>query len=132
MVEFVAFGMASEVVVVVQNEDTGFRSDLLLEVVGGGQTADPAAHHHQVVTFAGVTRVIPRLALDELVSYLVRSFVTAAHSGPCWRVVSGRPLRGELLARSTMCLRPRVEERTADRHADAADEITSADGPIHA
>ncbi len=67
-VKLVAFGMASEIVVVFQNQDASRFSSLLAKEVGGRQTADASSDDHEIVCFPGIdglTRGIARMSHRE-------------------------------------------------------------------
>ena len=50
MMEFVALRMATEVIVVIQNQDSGVRSpDLLSKKMSSRETTDPRSDYDQVV-----------------------------------------------------------------------------------
>ena len=52
--KLVAFGVPAEIVVIVENQHARVASGVLEEVVGRAQSADAAAHHHQIIGLVGV------------------------------------------------------------------------------
>src|SRR5579872_454652 len=88
--EFVAFGMASEVVVIVENQNAGFGSGLFAVKVRGSETADATTDYDEIVFLSGVDcggGTVVRVVADG-VSGFERAGMAAAHSGEGWRVVS--------------------------------------------
>ena len=61
-IEFVALGMAAEIIVVVENEDAALGCSRTVKVCGR-QAADAAANDDQVVFFAGIGCRRPALAI---------------------------------------------------------------------
>ena len=89
LVELVALGVTAEIVVVLQNEDAGVAAEALAVEVGGGEAADTAADDHEIVFLSEVLAGIEVLALTrQLVRYLERAVVRAAHAGERGRVVA--------------------------------------------
>jgi hypothetical protein len=89
--EFVALGVAAEIVVVVENEDFGVRVAVLIEQ-GGAQPADAAAHDDQIVSLAGraCQRLADLFAIAQGVGDLERAGVGAAHAGAQRRIEAAR------------------------------------------
>src|ERR1019366_1680038 len=93
--EFVALGVSTEVVVVVEDENAGFRTGCFAVEVSGGQAANAAADDDQVVGFAGffgLARRIPECAVAQGVSSVEGTGVAATHAGESGRVIVGRGL----------------------------------------
>jgi hypothetical protein len=93
-VEFVAFRVAAEVVVVLQDQDASVRAEALAVVVRRGQAADTAANDHEIVRFVEVRRGREGLALSgQRVRHFERAGVRATHAGAHRRVIGGRGCR---------------------------------------
>ena len=78
--EFVALGVATEIVVIFEDEDARAGFGLAIEI-GGGKAADAAAYHHQVVTFlhaGGFAGGSPEIAVAQAVRRLEGALVAAA------------------------------------------------------
>src|SRR5882724_5440309 len=93
-VEFVAFGVTAEIVVIVQNEDAAMCLGSCAVEVGGGKTAQARADDDQVVFLAGVQRRRPALAVAQSVGVLERAGVIAAQTGEERGVVAKGVLGG--------------------------------------
>ncbi len=92
-VEFVAFGVAAEIVVIVEDEDAALRLACAIEV-GGGEAADAGADDDQVVFLAGIGGGGPGFAVAQSMSILEGTGVAAAHAGEQRRVVAEGVLGG--------------------------------------
>ncbi len=79
-VEFVALGVAAEIIVVVQDQYAAFRCLGPIEV-GRRQAADAPADDDQIVFLAGIGRRRPGLAVSERMSAFEGSGMAAAHAG---------------------------------------------------
>ena len=93
--EFVAFSVAAEIVMVVENEDAGGRALRAIEM-GCGESTDAAANDHQIVgIFARLRgrRGFPEVAVAQAVGHFEGARVAAAQAGEGGRVVAGRVLR---------------------------------------
>ena len=115
--ELVALGVAAEIVVVVEHQDTRLRNGAPVEP-GGGESADAAAHDHEVVVFLdrlSVAHEAPPFAREG-----VRDFkgagVLAAQPGQCRRIA--RRLGGDLRRR---------RQPAGDGQGDAIEEIAPGD-----
>src|ERR1700730_5676467 len=97
-VEFVAFGVTAEIVVIIENEDAAAGLGLRAVKVRGGETADACTDDDQVVFLAGITRRRPGLAVAQRMSVLEGAGVIAAQAGEQRRVVAEGVLgrRGQL------------------------------------
>ncbi|MNO84538.1 hypothetical protein D3C76_758810 [compost metagenome] len=121
--EFIALGVAAEVVVVFQNQDARFRMFLTVEP-RSGQSAEAASYHHQVIflgdrQFVGVEDLfLP----PHLVGHFERADVVTPQTGQCWRVVA--PVRGglEKLQRG---------HAGSDGDSDAVEKVAAGDIHIH-
>src|SRR6202789_456281 len=92
-VEFIAFGMAAEIVVVVEDQNAAV--GLLCAIkMRGGEAADAPSDHDQVVFLAGTRGGRPALAVAQRVSVLEGAGMAAAHAGEQGRVVAGSILGG--------------------------------------
>ncbi len=100
VMKFVALGVAAEVVVIIEHEDSSVRTAFFLEIVSGRQAADSAAHDNEIVFLVridGVGRIIPLLAIANQVRQFKGAGMTAAHAFAGWRIVAGH-----ILGRSRM------------------------------
>ena len=125
--ELVAFRVAAEVIVVVEDQDAGIRSRLFREVVRGGEPRDPGPHHHQVVRLADVGGGPLAALVGELVRDLERPLVGAAHPGAERRVVRlARPvdLRLELRDLAAGEGRPGEGDRNTGEEIAATDAVS--------
>jgi hypothetical protein len=134
--ELVALGVAPEVVVVVEHQHAAVgAADLPSEEVGGGQAADAAADHHQVVRLAGVARGVVCLAADEPVRDFPRAVVAPPHAGSGRRVEPLLARRG-VGSRSEQggepVRRSEWKQRPGQRDADTAHEVSAGDRTAHA
>ena len=92
VLELVALGVAAEVVVVLENQDTGVRASLLAEEIGRRQTTEAGTDDDQIVGLAGVLRLIKRHPVTGGVRRLERARMRAPHAGAGRRVVARRLL----------------------------------------
>ena len=90
-VKFIAFGVAAEVVVVVQYQNVCIWTHLLTVKMGRGEAAHTRAHHDQIIV------LVQKLVLSGLfaaptqgVCHFVGSFVTTSHTCQGRRVVAAR------------------------------------------
>ena len=130
MREFVALGVAAEVVVVIEQQDAGLGTGRA-EVMGGRQAADAGADHHQVVLLTGDLRRgrgFPEGAVLHGVEDLERAGVRSAQAGQCRRIRIGLAL-GEQ-GREVRRQRPRCGGADANGHA--VQEVTARDRGAHA
>jgi hypothetical protein len=85
MMEFVAFRVATKVIVVIQDQDAGIRtSDLLSEKMSSRKTADPCSDYDQVVLLAQARRLIPDSAADQRMSLLPGPVMASPQTSKCW------------------------------------------------
>ena len=88
--EFVALGMAAEIVVVVEDQDPGPVAVQLAVEVRRRQPAEAAADHDQVVAFIELPGLVEYLVLPRQgMCYFERARVRAAHAGEGRGVVKG-------------------------------------------
>ena len=90
LVEFIALGVAAEVIVIIQHQDFCLRPHFVLVEPGGGQAAHASTHNHQVVVL--IQRgVLLRFftAPGQRVSHFKRTLVAAAHTRKSRGVVAG-------------------------------------------
>jgi len=130
--KFVAFGMPTEVVVIVQDQDARGGAGARAIEVGRRQTTDAASHDDQIIGLPridGLARAFPKSTVAQRVRYLKRSGMTAAHTGERRRVVAGRILR-ELSRRFGGSHEPGPED--AQAHGDPIQKVAPGNGPIHA
>src|SRR5882762_679406 len=92
-VEFIAFGMTAEIVVIVENEDAAVCLSCAVEV-RGGEAADASTDDDQVVFLAGIPRRGPALAVAQGMGVLEGAGVTAPEAGEERRVVAEGVLSG--------------------------------------
>src|SRR5689334_21808650 len=88
--------MATEIIVIVENENARGRSSLLAVEISGRQAADAPTHDDEVIILAGVDRLpclIPKCAITQRVSDFEGTGVTASHSGASRRIVARSILR---------------------------------------
>jgi hypothetical protein len=94
--KFVALGVSTEIVVIVENENFRLSTGPLAKAVRSGKATDTATNNDQVVAFAGIggfTERIGARAVSHAVSYGKTAIVIAAHAGFCRRVVIGGDFR---------------------------------------
>src|SRR5579871_2332833 len=128
-VEFVALGMPTEIVVVVENQDARFLACCFAIEVRRGESADPSADNDQIVALTGINRRarrIPESAVPQCVRRIKRSWMTAAHSSQDRRIIGRRFFRLRIFAEQT----PRHQCRTR-RHRNAVQEVAAADLAVH-
>ena len=139
-IEFVALGMAAEVVVIVENEDAARAAGVLAIKMRGGKTADARADHDEIVLFAGIDGGGRCLSIAQGVGGFERSGMTAAHAGEERGIVARRILgggrdrsgrtrrRGGLVAKAVgEQWRPLVPPF----RCDSVQEVAPGDRPIH-
>src|SRR6266481_1557610 len=81
--KLVASRMPAEVVVIVENQNSGLGSRLLAIEIGRRQTADAAANHYQVVFFVGVSRIpctLPKGAIAQRVGHIKSPWLASPHA----------------------------------------------------
>src|SRR5882724_7707215 len=93
-VEFVAFGVTAEIVMIVENEDAAMGLGLCAIEVRGGEAADAAADDDQVVFFARIGGRGPGRAVAQCMSVLEGASMTAAQAGEQRRVIAEGVLGG--------------------------------------
>src|SRR5215831_4644072 len=90
--ELVAFGVAAEIVMVVEDQDASAGPRLCPVEIGGGEPADPAADHDQIVALSGIDWCrsgYRRGAVAQSVGCLEAPGMAPAHSGQSGRVIAG-------------------------------------------
>src|ERR1700738_1285432 len=87
-VEFVAFGVTPEIVVIVENEDAALCLGMRPVKVRGGETADASPDDDEVVFLPGIRRGGPALAVAQCMSVLEGAGMIAAQAGEQRRVVA--------------------------------------------
>jgi hypothetical protein len=125
--EFVAFGVTSEVVVVVQDQDACSRPRVVPET-RGGEAAYARTDNRKIENFAGfrgTRRGGPEVAVAEFVRVLKRSGMAAAQTGQQRRIVAW-PILWPPLGRDP------VSSGRANGDRDAIQEVTPMDAAIHA
>lgn len=138
MAELVALGVASEVIVIIDDEYFGAGAKISLEEIGGGESRDAATDDHEVVFLGGIDidgRIGAVATVPSSMGVLERTRILTAQAGQRRRVVSisaaeiGRRLFGGErrtgLTEGTGCRHP----NQASRHA--IDEITARYRAIH-
>ena len=65
LVEFIALGVAAEVIVIIQHQDFCLRPHFVLVEPGGGQAAHASTHNHKVIVL--IRRAISNLPLQKFV-----------------------------------------------------------------
>src|ERR1700680_867510 len=80
-VEFVAFGVTPEIVVIVENEDAALCLGMRPVKVRGGETADASPDDDEVVFLPGIRRGGPALAVAQCMSVLEGAGMIAAQAG---------------------------------------------------
>jgi hypothetical protein len=134
--KLVALGMAAEIVMVVENEDTGVLAPRA-EEIRRREPADAAAHDHQIVAFADIGDLVclrPEIAVAQAVSGFETADMTPAQPGQCRRIVAGAVLRCRW-GRLGGCGRPGEQaagDTAANGHGDAIEKIAPRDRGIHA
>src|SRR5258708_30039119 len=87
--EFVALGMAAEIVVVVENQNARLVSHLLAIKIRRGQAADATAHDDQVERLFVFCGLVPLLPVPQGGSRFPRAVVAAAHASLCRWIIAG-------------------------------------------
>ncbi len=122
--------MASEVVVVVEDQNTRSRPGALVEEETGRQPAQPPTYNDHVIAFARVLSG-PRASVTEAMRNLKRTRVAAPHARRCrWVVRLLRPTVSEPGV-GTLVESLRGQHRTTDSHGDPIEEVTAGDAPAH-
>ncbi len=135
-IEFVAFGVAAEIIVVVEDENAAVARVRAVEM-RGGETADAPAHDDEIVFFARVRRRRRGFAVAQCMSGFEGARMTAAHAGEQRGVVAGRVLCGRGRSRGRGgcgcgCGDERIAGESGGADGDAVQEIAASDGAIHA
>ena len=104
--EFVALGVSTEIVVVVEEQDASIGSGELAVKKGGGQATDASADDDQVVGLVVGDGVRPFLAVAQGVRGFPGAIVAAAHSGLGRGVVVGIFLGSEWGLRNAESFNP--------------------------
>jgi hypothetical protein len=89
--EFVALGMAAEIVVVLQDQDARLGPGLAVEI-GRGETGNAAAHHDQIELLVRVVQgggAVPEIAVAQLVRRFEGAGMAAAHAQSGGRIIAG-------------------------------------------
>jgi hypothetical protein len=128
-VEFVAFGVPAEIVVIIENEDAAICGRVCAIKVRGGETADAATDDDQIVFLSGIRRRRPGTAIAQRMSVLEGAGVAAAQAGEQRRVVAECVLGCLVRWR---CREQRCGCGGGDSHGDAVQKIPPRDGLIHA
>ena len=97
--EFIALGVAAEIVVIVEDQHARAAPGAFQEIVGRAQAADAAADDHQVIGLVEARggRQIHATAVAQLMRHFERSGMVAAHSGQRRRIIIGGLLGSEFL-----------------------------------
>ncbi len=110
--EFVALGMTSKVVVIIENQNSCILAGPLPEKVRGSESADTSPNDDQVVVLSrifGRAERIRRFSVAQAMGEGKRSIVIAAHPRPCrgvivrslfWREFVQRSSRKQLFGRN--------------------------------
>ncbi len=134
VLELVAFGVPSEIVVVVENQHLLVFTEDPAEEVGGGKTGDPAADDDEVILLSRIQREASQV-LEASVSKLMRDFertdVTSAETRERGRIVRGLGRAGGSFAGLRPGRGPTEERRPRDPGGDAVDEVAPGDVSIH-
>jgi len=130
-IEFIATGMATEIVVIVEKENSGLRIVLQIEM-SGGQPAEASPHDNEIIDAGIRFRNGSPIALafaGQFVRYVEGPIVIAAQARERWRIVQ--------LARrfgSENCVSKcgaRYERRCCQR-TKAVQDVPARNWPIHA
>ncbi len=81
--KLVSLGVSAEIIVVIQNQDSGLGADGFAEEVRRGKPTDAAADDHQVIGFTAVGRrggLVPELGVAHLVRHFKGAFVAATEA----------------------------------------------------
>src|SRR6266404_2039316 len=131
-VEFVAFGVTAEIVVIVENEDAAVRVGLCTVEVRGGKAAQARADDDQVVFLAGVRGRGRWFTVAQRMGVLEGTGVTAAQAGEERGVVAKGVLSG---GRQLGGARGGSEQGAGGSrggsYGDAVQEVAPRDGLIH-
>jgi hypothetical protein len=133
--EFIAFGVSAEVVVVIEQQDAGVGSGELSVEECCGETADTGADDDQVVGLAVGDGFGPFFAVAQGVGGFPGAVVTAAHPGQGGRVVAGIFLGSEWRLRNAESFNPQrvgSQERGPYGDTHAIQEIAARDLLEHA
>ena len=94
--KFIAFRVAAEIVVVVENQNAHIWPRLLAVKISSGQSADASAYDGQIIFLTsalGFAGGVPELSVAQAMCKSVCALVIAAHPHQGWRIV-GRILLG--------------------------------------
>lgn len=107
--KLVALGMTAEVIVIIQDQNSGGGASPFAKKMRRGQPADATPHDHEVVRFTGVGCSAGPAAIPQRVRLFERTRVAAAHPRECRRVIISGILRFDGLGRGS------PEQRTRQR-----------------
>src|SRR5262245_38381396 len=133
--ELIARRVTTEVIVVVEEQDTRVVARLLAEEIRSGEPADAAAHHDQIIRLTRVrngTGLLPERAVPQCVCQLPRAVVTAAHAGEGRRIIRGAILREQRcsLQRPATRREPCTGQAATEANHYPVQHIATADEPI--
>ena len=80
MPEFIAFGMATEIIVVIQNQDPRIGTILFAIEIGGSQSTDTTANNDQVIVALARIDCLPGTAVAHGVGNLERADMASAQT----------------------------------------------------
>jgi hypothetical protein len=123
--ELVPLGVASEVVVVIEDEDTSVVSHGLAVEVGGRETGDASSHNDEVVALVRVEPVLPHLSVTHRMRDLPRAVVASPKAGRG----RGVAIRSEESHRPSHGAR---EKAPAYGDPDPVQEVAARNGAVHA
>ncbi len=129
--EFIALGVAAEVIVIVEDQDFRVGPGGAIEM-RRRETGNAAAHHDQVVNgidIFGLARGLPEISVTQFMRDFERAGMAAAHAGALGRIVTRLVLRAGCLCGPGL-RRCRCQSGRADRHA--IEKIAAVDIAIHA
>ena len=131
--EFIALGVAAEVVVVVQNQHLGAAAGPVSEKPSRRQPGEAAADHRQIVFLVGpALGPGPAGAFHgQAVGRLVGAGMAAAQTSQGWRIMGARQLcRGVALPRHSS---KRAQAQSAGRQGqrEAVEKIAPGDAAVH-
>src|SRR4051794_11376796 len=125
--------MATEIIVIIEDQDACVSSRALAEKMRGSQSADPGADHHQIVGLAGVFRGtggVPFLPITQTMRGCEAAIMVAAHAGERRWVVARRFFRS-VLACQLGSQQGRADSGAANRQRSAVQEISPRNRAMH-
>src|SRR5215510_12474122 len=133
--ELIARRVTTEVVVVVEEQDTRIVARLLAEEIRSGEPTDAAAYHDQIIRLTCVSDgagLLPERAVPQCVCQLPRAVVAAAHAREGRRIIRRMILRKQHRSLQRLATRrePRAGQAAAEANHYPVQHIATTDAPI--